>query len=147
MKSSETSLGDCRIIELPKTENVKGNLTAVHGSGEIPFDVKRVYYLYDVPGGETRGGHAHKDLRQLIVCVSGSFDVLLDDGAARRTFSLNRPWQGLYIPRMIWREIVNFSTGGICLSLASLSYDRDEYLYEYDEFRALKRGLGLAEAR
>lgn len=129
----------CRLVDLPRFENVRGNLTPVHGGEEIPFDIARVYYLYDVPGGETRGGHAHRDLEQLIVCASGSFDVLIDDGERQRTYSLNRPWYGLYIPRMIWRELVNFSTGAICTSLASLPYNASEYIYDYEKFQRLKK--------
>ena len=129
-----STIDDCRWVRFPKIENVKGNLTPVHGGVEIPFEIRRVYYLYDVPGGETRGGHAHRALEQMIVCVSGSFDVLLDDGVYQRAETLNRPDTGLYIPRMIWRELVNFSTGAICLSLASLPYDASEYLYDYDDF-------------
>ena len=136
-----SSINNCSIINLNKIENSKGNLTPVENSIDIPFDVQRVYYLYDVPGGETRGGHAHKDLQQFIVSVSGSFDVILDDGFERKTIKLNRSNYGLYIPQMIWREIVNFSTGAICLVLASLPYSEEEYIRDYTEYVSLKKSL------
>ncbi len=129
-----TDLDQCQIMDLPKVTSYQGSLTAVNNSLEIPFNIRRVYYLYDVPGGETRGGHAHHEIHQLIVCVSGSYDVLLDDGKRRRTLKLNRAHQGLYVPPMIWRELVNFSTGAICLVLASENYSEDEYIRDFSEF-------------
>ena len=129
-----TTINDCRIIDLPRISARQGNITPVEGLKTIPFDIKRVYYLYDVPGGETRGGHAHKGLHQLIVSVMGSFDVILDDGKARKTVSLNRAYYGLYVPPMIWRELENFSSGGICLVLASQLYAEDDYIRDYTMF-------------
>jgi len=128
------SIKHCRIIDLPKISDPRGNLSFIEGNRHIPFDIKRVYYLYDVPGGETRGGHAHKNLQQLIVAMSGSFDVVLDDGVNRKVFSLNRSYLGLYLPRMIWRELVNFSSGAVCMVLASEYYDEIDYYRNYDEF-------------
>ena len=128
------SIKHCRIIDLPKISDLRGNLSFIEGNRHIPFDIKRVYYLYDVPGGETRGGHAHKNLQQLIVAMSGSFDVVLDDGVNRKVFSLNRSYLGLYLPRMIWRELVNFSSGAVCMVLASEYYDEIDYYRNYDEF-------------
>ncbi len=135
----ETTVNNCSVINLRKIENTKGNLTPVENGSDIPFDIQRVYYLYDVPGGETRGGHAHKELQQFIVAVAGSFDVILDDGSERKTIKMNRSSYGLYVPQLIWREIVNFSTGSICLVLASLHYSEDEYIRNYDSFLELKR--------
>lgn len=129
-----TTVEHCRVIELPKISRPEGNLTPVENGHLIPFDIARVYYLYDVPGGETRGGHAHRRLQQLIVSVMGSFDVVLDDGHRRRTVSLNRAYHALYVPQLIWRELVNFSSGGICLVLASLPYDEAEYIRVYATF-------------
>ena len=129
-----TTINDCRIIDLPRISARQGNITPVEGLKTIPFDIKRVYYLYDVPGGETRGGHAHKGLHQLIVSVMGSFDVILDDGKERKTVSLNRAYYGLYVPTMIWRELENFSSGGICLVLASQLYAEDDYIRDYTMF-------------
>ncbi|MBI9112656.1 FdtA/QdtA family cupin domain-containing protein [Maridesulfovibrio ferrireducens] len=122
------------IIDLPKIEDNRGNLTFIENSRHIPFDIKRVYYLYDVPGGESRGGHAHKELRQYIIAASGSFDVVLDDGKNKTTFSLNRSYYGLYIPKMTWRELENFSSGSVCLVLASEYYDPTDYYYTYEDF-------------
>ena len=133
-----TRVDDCRLIELPKISRPEGNLTAVESGGIIPFEVARVYGLYDVPGGETRGGHAHRALQQLLVSVMGSFDVVLDDGRRTRTVTLNRAYYGLYIPRLIWRELVNFSSGGICVVLASLPYDEAEYIRDYALFLTQK---------
>lgn len=134
------SIRNCKIVNLPKIVDPRGNLTFVEGDRHIPFDIKRVYYLYDVPGGETRGGHAHKDLQQLIIAMSGSFDVILDDGSERKTITLNRSYFGLYVPRLIWRELVNFSSGSVCLVLASQPYDESDYYRDYAEFvRAVKK--------
>lgn len=128
------SIKNCIVIELPKISNRAGNITPVQAQKEIPFEIKRVYYLYDVPGGETRGGHAHKDLYQLIVAASGSFDVILDDGNKKKTVSLNRPNFGLIVTPYIWRELVNFSSGAVLLVLASLNYSEDDYIRSYEDF-------------
>ena len=124
-----------RIIQLPKVEDVRGNLTFIEENRHIPFEIKRVYYLYDVPGGETRGGHAHKQLQQFIIAASGSFDVVLDDGSSRERYHLNRSYYGLYIPPMTWREIDNFSSGSVCLVLASEYFSEPDYIRDYDVFR------------
>ena len=129
-------LEQCRIVSLPKIADSRGNLSFIEGNRHIPFAIKRTYYLYDVPGGETRGGHAHKKLQQLIVAMSGSFDVILDDGHSKKTFTLNRSYHGLYLPRMIWRELVNFSSGSVCMVLASEYYDENDYYRDYSEFLA-----------
>ena len=134
-----SSINNCTIHNLKKIENSKGNLTPVENSVDIPFDIQRIYYLYDVPGGETRGGHAHMDLQQFIVAVAGSFDVILDDGQGRKTVKMNRSSYGLYVPQMIWREIVNFSTGAICLVLASLPYIEEEYIRDFEQFIKSKK--------
>jgi len=125
---------DCCLRELDKHHSIQGNISIVENSKEIPFDIKRVYYLYDIPGGESRGGHAHKGLRQLIVAVSGSFDVIIDDGHVKRSITLNRPYLGLLIIPGIWRELVNFSSGAICMVLASEKYDEADYIRNYDLF-------------
>lgn len=130
---------DCTMIELDRHHHEKGNITVVENSRTIPFDVRRVYYLYDVPGGESRGGHAHRELRQLIVSAGGSFDVTLDDGSVKRTFTLNRPYQGLLVVPGIWRELNNFSSGSVCLVLASHEYDESDYIRSYDEFIRYKQ--------
>ena len=136
MKSS--TVYNCSILEIDKHHNVQGNISVVENSVTVPFDVKRVYYLYDVPGGESRGGHAHKELQQFIVAASGSFDVILDDGELRRTFTLNRPYQGLLVVPGIWREIDNFSSGSVCLVLASTGYDEADYIRDYKKFKDRK---------
>jgi len=130
----------CRAIDLPIVHDPRGNLTFIESNRHVPFDIKRVYYLYDVPGGAERGGHAHKNLEQLLIAMSGSFDVILDDGLAKQTFSLNRSYRGLYIERLVWREIVNFSSGAVCMVLASDFYDETDYYRDYDEFIKAVRG-------
>lgn len=129
---------DCSIIEIDKHHHAKGNISVVENGATVPFDVKRVYYLYDVPGGESRGGHAHIELQQFIVAASGSFDVTLDDGTLKRTFTINRPYQGLLVVPGIWREIDNFSSGSVCLVLASAGYSEEDYIRDYDEFKEYK---------
>jgi len=130
----EVPIADCKILELPITSDPRGNLTAVEGGQDIPFEIRRVYYLCDVPGGAARGGHAHKKLQQVIISMSGSFDVTLDDGKERMSFQLNRSFRGLLVPEMIWREIDNFSSGAVCLVLASEHFDELDYYRDYDEF-------------
>jgi hypothetical protein len=129
---------DCTMIELDKHHHVKGNITVVENNLDIPFDVKRIYYLYDIPGGESRGGHAHRELSQLIIAASGSFTITLDDGKVKRTFLLNRPYQGLYVVPGIWRTLDDFSSGSVCLVLASHTYNEADYIRDYDEFIKLK---------
>lgn len=128
------SLDDIRIIELPKISDRRGNLTFIESMRQVPFDIQRVYYLYDVPGGAERGGHAHKALHQLIIAMSGSFDVVLDDGQKRQRFHLNRSYYGLYICPMIWRELDNFSSGSVCMVLASNYFDESDYYRDYQTF-------------
>lgn len=132
---------NCRIIDLPKVADPRGNLTFIEGGGHVPFDIKRVYYLYDVPGGAERGGHAHKGLHQLIIAMSGSFDVVLDAGNGKQRYHLNRSYNGLYVCPMIWREIDNFSSGSVCLVLASNHYDEDDYYRDHDEYLKALREL------
>ena len=134
---SSSSVGNCKIIKLGKIAHQNGNLTVVENGKDIPFDVKRLYYLYDVPGGSSRGGHAHKNLYQLLVAISGSFNVNIDDGTNRKTFQLNRPYQGLLITPGIWRTIDNFSSGSVCLVLASECYTESDYIRNYDDFLAM----------
>lgn len=135
----ETTVYDCTLVELPKNHFDRGNITAVNEGLEVPFDIQRVYYLYDVPGGESRGGHGHKALQQLIVAASGSFDLIIDDGRIKRTFHLARPNMGVYMPAGIWRELDNFSSGSICLVLASNEYDEQDYIREYSEYLNYKK--------
>jgi dTDP-4-dehydrorhamnose 3,5-epimerase-like enzyme len=123
------------IIELPRVEDKRGNLTFIEENRHIPFQIKRVYYLYDVPGGEARGGHAHKQLQQFIIAANGSFDVVLDDGSGKERYHLNRSYYGLYIPSMVWRELDNFSSGSVCLVLASSYFDEQDYIRDYNFFR------------
>lgn len=136
----KNSVYDCTIVELSKHHSDrKGNLCVVENAKTVPFEVKRTYYLYDVPGGESRGGHAHKALRQLIVAASGSFTVILDDGNVKRTFVLNRPYQGLYVVPGIWRTLDDFSSGAVCMVLASEGYTEEDYIRNYDEYIKLKQ--------
>lgn len=134
----QTSVYDCTIVQLSKHHRPQGNITVVENGETVPFDVKRVYYLYDVPGGEERGSHAHKALSQLIVAASGSFSVTLTDGKVKRTFLLNRPYQGLYVVPGIWRTLDDFSSGSVCLVLASETYQKEDYIRDYDEFLKFK---------
>jgi hypothetical protein len=124
----------CRVIDLPKIHEPRGNLTFIESNSQIPFAIERVYYLYDVPGGSERGGHAHKGLHQLIIAMSGSFDVVLDDGKDKKRVHLNRSYQGLYVCPMIWRELDNFSSGSVCMVLASNRYDEADYFRDYADF-------------
>jgi oxalate decarboxylase/phosphoglucose isomerase-like protein (cupin superfamily) len=133
------NLSGARVIPLRRISNPKGNLTPIEEDADIPFAIKRVYYLYDVPSGEARGGHAHRALQQLIIAVSGSFDVILDDSRDRLSFFLNRPDRGLYVPPGLWRELENFSSGAVSLVLASQEYDENDYIREYNAFVASVR--------
>jgi hypothetical protein len=128
------NLDKCQIFDLPRINDPRGNLSFIEANRHIPFDIRRVYYLYDVPGGAERGGHAHKALHQLIIAMSGSFDIHLDDGHAKKTIHMNRSYYGLYVCPMIWREIDNFSSGAVCMVLASEYYDELDYYREYNDF-------------
>jgi dTDP-4-dehydrorhamnose 3,5-epimerase-like enzyme len=127
-------LADCKLIDLPKISDPRGNLTFIEGARHVPFEIKRIYYTYDVPGGSDRGAHAHKQLHQLIIAMSGSFDVVLDDGFEKKRFHLNRSYFGLYVCPMMWRELDNFSSGSVCLVLASELFDPEDYYRDYDLF-------------
>jgi len=130
---------DCELVNLPQNYNINGRITAINGGNEVPFEINRVYYLYDVPSGEDRGGHAHLELQQLIVAASGSFDLVLKDGVNMRLINLNRPFMGVLMPAGIWRELTNFSSGSICLVLASHDYDENDYIRNYSEFLKYKK--------
>jgi len=134
---TRTTIEDCRLIDLPRIADPRGNLTFLEGGRHVPFDIRRVFYLYDVPTEESRGAHAHHTLRQFLICLSGSFDVAVDDGRARARIHLNRPWKGLYVPPMIWAAEVNFDPGSVCLVLASALYDEQDYIRDYDEYLRL----------
>lgn len=134
-----STIHDCRIIDLRKIGDPRGNLTPIEGGADIPFDIKRVYYLYDVPGGESRGAHAHKELQQLIVAASGSFTITLDDGKEKKSFTLNRSYYGLLIVPGIWRDLDDFSSGAVLLCLASEHYDAADYIRDYNEFLIFKK--------
>jgi hypothetical protein len=129
----------CRVIELPRIADPRGNLTFIEGTTHVPFEIRRVFYLYDVPGGESRGGHAHRDLEQLVIAANGSFDVIVDNGTEHERFSLNRSYYGLYVPRMVWTHLENFSSGSVSLVMASLPYDEADYYRDYDEFQRARR--------
>ena len=133
-----TSIYDCMLLSLPKNHQMNGNLTSITNSQEVPFDIKRIYYLYDVPGGNSRGGHAHKDLYQIMIALSGSFTVTVDDGQLKRSFLLNQPYQGLLIPPGLWRDLDNFSSGSICMVLASELYDEEDYFRDYENYTQWK---------
>lgn len=135
------SVENYKIIDFPRINDPRGNLTFVEGVRHIPFKIQRAYWIYDVPGGEVRGGHAYKELEEVIIALSGSFDVAVDDGSgAEQVYHLNRSYKGLYIPKLIWRQLRHFSTNSVALILASLPYSRDDYLYEYNEFMRFKNG-------
>ena len=129
---------DCNVIHLPKIYNKAGSITPVQNSIEIPFDIKRIFYLYDIPGGEARGGHAHHTLEQFIIAASGSFDITVDDGKSKKTIQLNRPYMGLHIKPLIWDYMSNFSSGAIALVLASGFYDEQDYIRDYDNFKTIR---------
>jgi hypothetical protein len=139
MELNKFTVFDCSIIHFPKIQNRAGNITPIQNNIEAPFAIKRVYYLYDVPGGESRGAHAHKELEQLIIAASGSFDVTIDDGNNKKTISLNRPNYGLHLKPGMWRELSNFSSGSICLVLASLLYAESDYIRDYEDFMVFKK--------
>ena len=128
-----------RIIDLPKILDRRGNLSIIEEMKNIPFEIKRSFWIYDVPGGETRGGHAYKETQEFIVALSGSFDVVIDDGKVKQTFSLNRSYYGLYVPQMMWRQMVNFSTNSLALVVTSTAYDANDYIREYDDFLKAKK--------
>ncbi|MCW5701098.1 MAG: WxcM-like domain-containing protein [Bradyrhizobium sp.] len=128
------SIQECHLVDLPKITDPRGNLTFVEGGRHVPFEIRRVYYLYDVPGGSERGGHGHKALQQLIIAMSGSFDVVIDDGREKRRVHLNRSYYGLYVCPMIWRELDNFSSGAVCMVLASNLYDEEDYYRDYNDY-------------
>ena len=135
----ESGVYNCHVLDLNKIHNRAGNITIVEGEQNVPFSVRRIYYLYDIPGGESRGGHAHRELYQLIVAASGSFEVLLDDGKNKKIIRLNRPNYGLLIVPGIWRELFEFSSGAICMVLASQKYDEEDYIRDYDSFIKIKQ--------
>ena len=139
--ANRISVYDCSLVQLPKIRFRAGNITPVHNSVEVPFDVKRVFYLYDVPGGESRGAHAHKACHQFLIAASGSFEVLLDDGKIQRQIQLNRPYIGLHIPPGIWASEINFSSGAICLVLASEMYNAADYIRDYGDFMEFSKGV------
>ncbi|MFI5172638.1 MAG: sugar 3,4-ketoisomerase [Chitinophagales bacterium] len=127
-------VGDCKLIELPKIQNRSGNITPIHNLVEIPFNIERVFYLYDIPGGESRGAHAHKTCHQFLIAASGSFEIMVDDGQDQKTIMLNRPYTGFYIPPAIWAKELNFSSGAICLVLTSQHFNESDYIRSHNEF-------------
>ena len=135
------NIENCRIIDLPKIADPRGNLTFVEQGKHVPFDISRVYYLYDVPGGSERGGHAHKDLSQLIIAMSGSFDVVLSDGINEEKFSLNRSYYGLYVPNLLWRRIENFSTNSLALIVSNVAYNEKDYIRDFEVFKKLRNEI------
>lgn len=139
-QDSQSGIDQCHLVDLPVISDPRGNLTFIECNRHIPFEIKRVYYLYDVPGGASRAGHGHKKLHQLVIAMSGSFDIVIDDGLRKKTFHLNRSYKGLYVCPMMWREIDNFSSGSVCMVLASDFFDEDDYFREYDTFLQAVRG-------
>jgi len=135
---SQSRITDCHIITLSRHHHANGNLTAVNNGLDLPFDIQRTFYIYDVPGGAERGGHSHYTCHEFIIAISGSFDVTIDDGSEKRTYTLNRPYQGLLVVPGIWRTLQNFSSGSVCLALASHHYDEDDYVRNYEQFKRLK---------
>ena len=133
------NISDVRLINLPKISDPRGNLSFVEQENHIPFEIKRTYWIYDVPGGESRGGHAYRETDEFIIAISGSFDVVVDDGKDRKVFTLNRSYFGLYIPRGLWRTIENFSTNSLALEFASTSYDRSDYVEDYVEYKKMRQ--------
>ena len=138
MDSKKSTVDECKIIDLRKISDPRGNLTPIEEGVDIPFNIKRIYYLYDVPSGESRGAHAHKELRQLIIAANGSFTITLDDGMNKKAYTLNRPYQGLLIVPGIWRDLDDFSSGAVLLCLASEHYQAEDYIRNYNEFLAYK---------
>ena len=134
-----STIEDVKIIDLPKFLDARGNLSFAENFQQIPFEIKRTYWIYDVPGGEDRGGHAFRENQEVVIALSGAFDVVVDDGVCRRTFNLNRSYYGLYIPAGLWRTMENFSTNSFALEFGSVAYSEDDYIYEYDEFLKLKK--------
>ncbi len=134
---AHSTIEECRIVTLPRNTHENGSLSVIENDSSIPFTIKRVYYLYDIPGDAERGGHAHRDNQSLIIAISGCFDVTLDDGHKKRTFTMNRPYNALYVPAGLWREIQNFSSGSVCLVLTSENYSEDDYVRDYDKFLSL----------
>jgi hypothetical protein len=135
--ANRTTVFDCHIIQLPKISFKEGNITPIENHRTLPFDVNRIFYLYDIPGGQSRGAHAHKECHQFLIAASGSFEVHLDDGATQKVIQLNRPYFGLHIPPKIWAAEINFSSGSICLVLASHKYNEHDYIRDYDQFKSL----------
>jgi hypothetical protein len=133
------TIDDCPIIEFPRIVDPEGSLTFIEGQRHVPFDIRRVFYIYDVPTAESRGAHAHKELQQVLICLSGSFNVLLDDGERRTVLRMNRPWRGLYVPPMIWAAIVDFDPGSVCLVLASERYSEEDYYRDYRKYLEARR--------
>ncbi len=140
MMKKRATIFNCSVIEFPRIQDRAGNLTPIEGSRDIPFEIERVFYIYDIPGGEDRGAHAHKTCHQLLIAASGSFDIMLDDGRNKRTVTLNRPYFGLYIPPGIWAAEMGFSSGSICLVLTSHKYDPTDYIFDYPEFQRINTG-------
>lgn len=134
----KTSVADCRIVQLPKIEDRRGNLSFIEGEEHIPFSIARTYWIYDVPGGQKRGGHAYRELEEFIVAISGSFDVVVDDGKQQKVFSLNRSYYGLYVPNLMWRTLENFSTNSLGMILASRQYEQEDYLRDYQVYLKAK---------